>query len=102
NKVYIIQKTDQKIPLVDIAKNKKLDVNELLDQMEAIINSGTKININYEIDAMLDEDQQDEIYEYFMEAETDALEEAMEEFDGEYSEEEIRMVRIRFMSEIAN
>ena len=102
NKVYIIQKTDQKIPLVDIAKNKSLGVNELLDQMEAIINSGTKININYELDALLDDDQQDEIYEYFMEAETDALEEAMEEFDGEYSEEEIRMVRIRFMSEVAN
>jgi len=102
NKVYIIQKTDQKIPLVDIAKNKSLGVNELLDQMEAIINSGTKININYEIDAMLDDDQQDEVYEYFMEAETDSLEEAMEEFDGEYSEEEIRMVRIRFMSEVAN
>ncbi len=102
NKVYIIQKTDQKIPLVDIAKNKNLNVNELLDQMEAIINSGTKININYEIDAMLDDDQQDEIYEYFMEAETDSLDESMEEFDGEYSEEEIRMVRIRFMSEVAN
>ena len=102
NKVYIIQKTDQKIPLVDIAKNKSLNVNELLDQMEAIINSGTKININYELDSILDEDQQDEIYEYFMEAETDALDEAMEEFDGEYTEEEIRMVRIRFMSEIAN
>jgi len=102
NKVYIIQKTDQKIPLADIAKNKNLDLNELLDQMEAIINSGTKININYEIDSMLDEDQQDEIYEYFMEAETDSLDEAMEEFDGEYSEEEIRMVRIRFMSEVAN
>ncbi len=102
NKVYIIQKTDQKIPLIDIAKNKSLDVNELLDQMETIINSGTKININYEIDAMLDEDQQDEIYEYFMEAETDSIEDAMEEFDGEYSDEEIRMVRIRFMSEIAN
>jgi ATP-dependent DNA helicase RecQ len=102
NKVYIIQKTDQKIPLVDIAKNKSLDVNELLDQMEAIINSGTKININYELDSLLDEDQQDEIYEYFMEAETDSIEDAMEEFDGEYSDEEIRMVRIRFMSEVAN
>ncbi len=102
NKVYIIQKTDQKIPLEDIAKNKKLDINELLEQMEAIINSGTKININYEIDSILDEDQQDEIYEYFMEAETDSIDDAMEEFDGEYSEEEIRMVRIRFMSEVAN
>jgi len=102
NKVYIIQKTDQKIPLADIAKNKKLSISELLDQMEAIINSGTKININYELDSLLDEDQQDEIYEYFMEAETDSIDEAMEEFDGEYSEEEIRMVRIRFMSEVAN
>ncbi|MCK5782060.1 MAG: RecQ family ATP-dependent DNA helicase [Flavobacteriales bacterium] len=102
NKVYIIQKTDQKIPLVDIAKNKNLSVDGLLGQMEAIINSGTKININYELNSMLDEDQQDEIYEYFMEAETDSLEEAIEEFDGEYTDEEIRMVRIRFMSEIAN
>jgi len=102
NKVYIIQKTDQKIPLIDIASNKKLSVNELLDQMEAIINSGTKINILYELDSMLDEDQQDEVYEYFMEAETDSIEEAIEEFDGEYSDEEIRMVRIRFMSEVAN
>ena len=102
NKVYIIQKTDQKIPLTDIAKNKNLSVNELLDQMEAIINSGTKININYELNSMLDEDQQDEVYEYFMEAETDSIEEAIEEFDGEYTDEEIRLVRIRFMSEIAN
>ncbi|MEN8139348.1 MAG: RecQ family ATP-dependent DNA helicase [Bacteroidota bacterium] len=102
NKVYIIQKTDQKIPLADIAKNKNLTVDELLAQMEAIINSGTKININYELNSLLDEDQQDEIYEYFMEAETDSLEEAVEEFDGEYTDEEIRMVRIRFMSEVAN
>ncbi|MCK5824910.1 MAG: RecQ family ATP-dependent DNA helicase [Ichthyobacteriaceae bacterium] len=102
NKVYIIQKTDQKFPLTDIAKDKSLSVEELLLQMEAIINSGTKININYEIDSILDEDQQDEIYEYFMEAETDAIENAVEEFDGEYTDEEIRMMRIRFMSEVAN
>ena len=102
NKVYIIQKTDQKIPLVDIAKNKKLSVDELLKQMEAIVNSGTKININYEIDSMLEEDQQDEIYEYFLESETDLIDDAVDEFDGEYTEEEIRMMRIRFMSEVAN
>lgn len=102
NKVYIIQKTDQKIPFVDIAKNKNITIDELFHEMEVIINSGTKINVLYELDTMLNEEQQEEIYDYFMESKTDSLDEAINEFDGDYSEEEIRLVRIRFMSEVAN
>lgn len=101
-KVFIIQSTDRKVALDDIAKAKGLTMDELLDEIEGIVNSGTRININYYLDQKLDEDQIEEIFDYFMEAETDSIEEAYKEFDGEYSEEELRMVRIKFMSEVAN
>lgn len=101
-KLYIIQNTDRKLPLIDIAQSKGLEMEQLIKEMEVIIYSGTKLNIDYSLDDLLDEDQQDDIYEYFMEAETDNIEEALEEFDGEYDEEELRLMRIKFMNEVAN
>lgn len=101
-KLYIIQNVDRKLPLDDIASAKGLDMEDFIKEMEAIVYSGTKLNINYWIEEILDEDQQEEIHEYFLEAETDAIEEAMEEFDGEYDTEELRLYRIKFISEVAN
>ncbi len=101
-KLFIIQNTDRKLPLIDIAKSKGQTMAELITEMERIIYAGTKLNINYCLDTLLDEDQQEEIYEYFMEAETDKIQEALDEFEGEYDEEELRLVRIRFISEVAN
>jgi ATP-dependent DNA helicase RecQ len=101
-KLYIIQNTDRKIPLVDIAKSKGLNFNELIEEMQRIVYSGTKININYCIDDLLDEDQQEEIFSYFMESESDRIQDALDEFEGEYDEEELRLMRIKFMSQVAN
>ena len=102
-KVYIIQSTDRKLPLEDIASAKGLTMAKLISEIENIVYSGTKVNINYYLDDMLDEDQQDEILSYFKEdAETDAIDEALEEFDGDYEEEELRLMRIKFMSDFAN
>jgi ATP-dependent DNA helicase RecQ len=102
NKLYIIQNVDRKLPLVDIASSKGMEMNELIKEMEAIVYSGTKLNISYWIDEILDEDQQEEIHEYFLEAETDSINDAIEEFDGEYEEDEMRLYRIKFISEVAN
>ncbi|TWO34351.1 RecQ family ATP-dependent DNA helicase [Seonamhaeicola sediminis] len=102
NKLYIIQNIDRKLPLDDIASAKGLEMNEFIKQMEAIVYSGTKLNIDYWIDEILDEDQQEEIHEYFMESETDSINEAIEEFDGDYDDEELRLYRIKFISEVAN
>ncbi len=101
-KLYIIQNTDKKIPLVDIANSKGLEMEELVKAMEQIVYSGTKINIDYCIDEMLDEEQQEEIMEYFMEAESDRIQLALDEFDGDYDDEELRIMRIKFISEVAN
>lgn len=101
-KLYIIQNTDKKLPLADIANSKGLEMGELVKVMERIIYSGTKINIDYCIDELLDEDQQEEILEYFMEAESDRIQDAMDEFDGDYDDEELRLMRIKFISEVAN
>ena len=101
-KLFIIQNTDKKLPLEDIAKSKGLEMSELIKEMEAIIYSGTKININYALDDLLDEDQQEEIYDYFMEAESDGIQEALDEFDGDYDDEELRLMRIKFINEVAN
>jgi len=101
-KLYIIQNTDKKLPLIDIANSKGLEMGELVKVMEQIIYSGTKINIDYCIDELLDEDQQEEILEYFMEAETDKIQDALDEFDGDYDDEELRLMRIKFISEVAN
>ena len=101
-KLYIIQNTDRKLPLLDIAKSKGLEIDQLIKEMEVIIYSGTKLNIDYSLDDLLDEDQQEDIYEYFMEAESDNIEDALDEFDGEYDEEELRLMRIKFINEVAN
>ncbi|GFD92941.1 MULTISPECIES: RecQ family ATP-dependent DNA helicase [Tenacibaculum] len=101
-KLYIIQNTDRKLPLEDIAKSKGLEMSELIKEMEAIVFSGTKLNIDYAVDDLLDEDQQEEIHDYFMEAETDKIQEALDEFDGDYDDDELRLMRIKFTSEIAN
>ena len=102
NKLYIIQNVDRKLPLTDIADSKGLPMEELIKQMEAIVYSGTKLDISYWVDEMLDEDQQEEIHEYFLESETDKIDDAMQEFDGEYDDEELRLYRIKFISEVAN
>ena len=101
-KLYIIQNVDRKLPLDDIASAKGLEMREFVKEMEAIVFSGTKLNINYWIDEILDEDQQEEMHEYFMDSETDDIEEAMDEFDGDYDDEELRLYRIKFISEVAN
>ncbi len=101
-KVYIIQSTDRKLPLEDIAAAKGLEMDALITEMEHIVNSGTRVNIDYYIESMFDEDQIEEIYDYFMEAESADLGEAYDEFDGDYEEEELRLMRIKFMSEVAN
>lgn len=101
-KLYIIQNTDRKLPLTDIASSKGLEMSELIKEMEAIVYSGTKLNIDYAIEDLVDEDQQEEIYDYFMEAETDKIQEALDEFDGDYDDEELRLMRIKFISEVAN
>ena len=101
-KLSIIQNTDKKIPLMDIAKSKGLQFNELIKEMQRIVFMGTKLNINYHIDDILDEDQQEEIFDYFMEAESDKIDDAMTEFDGDYEDDELRLMRIKFLSEVAN
>lgn len=102
NKLYIIQSIDRKLPLDDIASAKGMTMDQLLKEMEQIVYSGTKLNIKYWIDEMLDDEQQEEIQDYFMESETDSIETALKEFDGDYDIEELRMMRIRFISEVAN
>ena len=102
-KVSIIQAIDRKIALDDIAISKGLDINELLDEVEAIVYSGTKINIDYFLDEVMDPDRVDEIFDYFSTAETDDIEAAMQELgEDDYSEIEIRLVRIKFLSEVGN
>lgn len=101
-KLYIIQNTDRKIPLEDIAKSKGLSFNDLIEEMQGIVYSGTKLNIDYHIDELLDEDQQEDIFAYFMESKNDRIQDALDEFAGEYEEEELRLMRIKFMSQIAN
>ena len=103
NKVYIIQNIDRKLALNEIAEAKGMSLDELLTELEAIVNSGTKINIDYYIDDVMDEDQVDDIYKYFREdAESDSMEEALVEFGDDYEVEEIRMVRIKFLAEMGN
>ena len=88
--------------LDDIAVAKGIDFNELLDEVEAIVYSGTKLNIDYFLDEIMDEDHLEDIYDYFKESTTDGIEEAMDELGDDYTEEEIRLVRIKYISEMAN
>ena len=102
DKVAIISSIDRQVALDDIAVAKGLEFDELLDKIEAIVYSGTKINIDYFIEDVMDEDHVEDIYQYFKESETDDLDDAIDELGDEYSEEEIRLVRIKFISEMAN
>ena len=101
-KVSIIQSIDRKVALDDIALAKGIDFSELLDEIEAIVYSGTKLNIDYFLEEVMDEDHMLDIYDYFKESETDSLDEAMDELGEDYTEEEIRLVRVKFLSEMAN
>jgi len=99
-KVYIIQSIDRKMPFEDIADAKGIEYDELLTEIEAIVGGGTKLNIDYYIDTVIDEDRQEDIYSYFMEeAESGSLDEAINELAGEFEEEEIRLVRIKVLAE---
>ena len=101
-KVQLIQNIDRKLPLEDIGKAQGKSLEEVIEEIEAIVSSGTRVNINYYINDILDQDNQEEIYDYFNDAETDDIDLAVKEFDGDYSEEELRLMRIKFMSEMAN
>ncbi len=101
-KVQLIQNIDRKLPLEDIGKAQGKSFEEIIEEIEAIVSSGTRVNINYYIDDILDSDNQEEIFDYFNEADTDDLATAYREFEGDYSEEELRLMRIKFMSEMAN
>ena len=103
NKVFIIQSIDRKMNFEDIAKAKNLEFGELLSEIESIVNSGTRLNINYYIDQAIDEDKAEDIYLYFKEdAESDSLDEALDELGSDYTEDEIRLVRIKFLCEQGN
>lgn len=99
-KIAIIHAIDRQVPIDEIARSKNMDFSEVLDEIEAILNSGTKININYFINEILDEDQQADIFEFFKESESGDLNEAYKEFGDEFTEEEIRLMRIKFLSEM--
>ena len=101
-KLYIIQNIDRKLPFTDISSAKGMDMSEFIKELESIVFSGTKLNINYWIDEIFDEDQQEEIHDYFMESDTDDIDAAIEEFDGDYDDEELRLYRIKFFSDVAN
>ncbi len=101
-KVSIIQSIDRKVALDDIAMVKGLDFGELLDEIEAIVYSGTKLNIDYFLEDVMDEDRVDDIYDYFHESDTDDLDTALDNLDEDYTEDEVRLVRIKFISEMAN
>lgn len=102
-KVFIIQSIDKKLSFEDIGRAKGLDVNQVIEEVENIVDSGTRVNIDYYINDMIDEDKQEEVYDYFSEAETDSIDDALSELgDDDYTEEEIRLMRIKYMSEVAN
>lgn len=101
-KLYVIQNIDRKLPLDDIASAKGISMDDLIKEMEQIVYMGTKLNLDYWIDEILDEDQQEELQDYFLEAHDDKISHAMEEFDGDYEDDEIRLYRIKFISDVAN
>ncbi len=103
NKVFVIQSIDRKMDFEDIARARDLDFDELLTEIEAIVNSGTKLNINYYIEQTIDEDKAEEIYLYFKEdAESDSVDEAIRELGSDFTEEEVRLIRIKFICEQGN
>jgi len=101
-KLYLIQNIDRKLPLDDIASAKGMDIDDLITEMETIVNSGTKLNINYWVDEILDDDSQEDLYNYFIETDSDQIDLALDHFDNDFEEDEIRLFRIKFLSEVAN
>ena len=103
NKIFIIQQIDRKVDLEEIAESKNLKMEELIGEIEQICYSGTKLNLDYYVEQIMDDERQDDLYDYFMSAESDSISEAMSELQEEdYSEEELRLMRIKFLSEYAN
>ena len=101
-KLYLIQNIDRKLPLDDIASGKRMDMDQLISEMETIVSSGTRLDISYWIDEILDDDSQEELYQYFIQSDSDKIEEVIENFEDEFEEDEIRLYRIKFLSEVAN
>jgi len=101
-KLYLIQSVDRKLPLDDIASAKGMQMNALLEEMETIVFAGTKLNISYWIDEILDEDDQEELHDYFLAATSDDITEAIDALGDSYDEEELRLYRLKFLSEVAN
>ena len=101
-KLYLIQSIDRKLPLEDIADAKGMSMEKLVSEMETIVFAGTRLNIDYDLEDLFDEDQLEELYDYFIESDSDSISEATAAFDGDYEEEELRLYRLKFMSEIAN
>jgi len=101
-KVFIIQSIDRKLPLEDIADAKGKTVDEILEEIEHIVGSGTRVNLDYCLNELLDEEHQEEIFDFYRESDDDSIEEALDEFDGVYSEEELRMMKVKFLSILGN
>ena len=101
-KLFVIQAVDRKLSIEDIAGSKSMEVDDLISEMETIVYSGTKLDLSYCIDDYIDEDQQEELYDYFIESDSDDIELALKEFDGEYDEFELKLFRIKFLSDLAN
>ena len=101
-KLSLIQNIDKKIPLDEISDSRGIEFNELLSELESIVFSGTKLDIDYYLDEILDEDQQEELKEYFLESESEDISIALEELNGDYDEEELRLFRIKFLNDVSN
>jgi ATP-dependent DNA helicase RecQ len=101
-KMFLIQSIDRKIPIEDIASNKGLDLNDIIKELETIVFSGTKINIDYMINDFFEEEQQEELYEFFIETESDDINIAIEEFQDEYEESDLRLYRLKFINDVSN
>jgi ATP-dependent DNA helicase RecQ len=101
-KIYVIQQIDKKMNLEDVASSKGISMVELMEEIEHICYSGTRLNLDYYIDGLIEDDRQEEIYDYFMQASTDSIAVALKELGDEYTEEELRLMRIKFISEVAN
>jgi len=101
-KLFLIQSIDRKLPLPDIASAKGMSMDALLSEAETIVYSGTKLNIDYWLDEVFDEDQQEELHQYFLDSKTDDVNVALNEFQGEFAEDALRLYRLKFLSEVAN
>ena len=101
-KLALIQNVDKKIPLDEISESRGVEFNVLLSELESIVFSGTKLDIDYYVDDILDEEQQEELHEYFLESESEDISVALKEFDGEYDEEELKIYRIKFLNDVSN